>query len=314
MIGVGYLGSLHAQKYAMLGEAELVGVVDADPRRASEIAEKCNTAAFGSCEELFGKVDAVSIATPTAGHFETGMKFLSRGVDCLIEKPIANAVDQASSLVREAAMNKAILQVGHIERFNAAVAALAERTKDVSYMRAQRITPYPNRSTDVDVVLDLMIHDIDIVLSIARSEVASVDAAGASLVSGKTDFASARLAFASGCKADITASRISHERLRKIILFQPGQYLTADCMNQRLSVTRPAPASGPQGAVEEEIPLEKRDALLEEIRAFLLASATRRPPFVTGEDALAALSVAEAIQRSIAENAVERGRRRGAAR
>ncbi|MBI5886346.1 MAG: Gfo/Idh/MocA family oxidoreductase [Deltaproteobacteria bacterium] len=302
VIGVGYLGSLHAQKYAMLPEAELIGVVDADFKRAEEIAARHNTVAFRSYEELFGKVDAVSIATPTAYHHEAGMAFLKRGVDCLIEKPVATTTAEARSLVDEAAASKAVLQVGHIERFNAAVAALAGRLNDVSFIHARRLSPFPNRSTDVDVVLDLMIHDIDIVLSIVRSEVTSVDAAGVPLVSRMTDFASARVAFANGCKADIVASRVSNERERKLIVFQPGQYFTVDCATQRLSVSRAAQGGAPS-VTEEDVSIEKRDALLEEIRAFLQSSATRQRPLVTGEDALAALSVAEAIAASIARNA-----------
>jgi len=304
VVGVGYLGSLHAQKYAMLPEADLVGVVDADFKRAEEIARKHETAAFRSYAELFGRVDAVSIATPTACHHETGMAFLGRGVDCLIGKPVTTTTAQAEALVKEAAASKAVLQVGHVERFNGAVAALAGRLDGVSFIHARRLSPFPNRSTDVDVVLDLMIHDIDIVLSIARSEVISVDAAGVPLVSNMTDFASARLGFANGCKADIVASRVSNERERKLIVFQPGQYFTVDCAAQRLSVSRPAHphGTGAPGVIEEDVSVEKRDALLEEIRAFLLCSATRQRPLVTGGDALAALRVAEAIAASIARS------------
>lgn len=306
VIGVGYLGSLHVQKYALLPEAELVGVVDADFKRAEEIAQKNNTTAFRSYEELLGKVDAVSIATPTANHYEAGLAFLSAGVDCLIEKPITTTLKQAQALVAQAAATGALLQVGHIERFNAAVAALEGRLAGVSFIHARRLSPFPNRSTDVDVVLDLMIHDIDIVLNIVKSEVISVDAAGSPLVSTMTDFASARLGFANGCKADIVASRVSTERERKMLIFQAGQYLTVDCASQSLSVSRPShnKAAGAPAMTEEVIALEKRDALLEEIRAFLLCSATRQRPLVTGEDAMAALKVAEAVCVSIARNTV----------
>lgn len=306
VIGAGYLGSLHVQKYAMLPEAELVGVVDADFKRAEEVALKANTTAFRSYEELLGKVDAVSIATPTASHHEVGMAFLSAGVDCLIEKPVTTTLNQAQALVAQAAASGAILQVGHIERFNAAVAALDGRISGVSFIHARRLSPFPNRSTDVNVVLDLMIHDIDIILSIVKSEVTSVDAAGSALVSTMTDFASARLTFANGCKADIVASRVSAERERKLIIFQTGQYLTVDCASQSLCISRPShsKAAGAPAMLEEVIALEKRDALLEEIRAFLLCSATRQRPLVNGEDAMAALKVAEAVTASIAKNAV----------
>jgi len=302
VVGVGYLGSIHAQKYAMLPEAELVGVVDADMKRAGEIAAKHNTAAFKSYEELIGKVDAVSIATPTAFHYEAGLALLKKGVHCLIEKPVTTTTTEARALIDAAKASKAVLQVGHIERFNAAVAALEGRLETVSFIHARRLSPFPNRSTDVDVVLDLMIHDIDIVLSLVKSDVVSVDAAGSPLVSSMTDFASARLTFANGCKADIVSSRVSGERERKLLVFQPGRYFTVDCATQRLGMTQAA-ADGSPSAVEEDISMEKRDALLEEIRSFVQCSATGQKPLVTGEDALAALSVAEAVAASIAKNA-----------
>ncbi|MDP2689931.1 MAG: Gfo/Idh/MocA family oxidoreductase, partial [Deltaproteobacteria bacterium] len=192
VVGVGYLGRLHAEKYAMIEEAELVGVTDLDLKRAEEIAASVKTRAFGSYRELFGLVDAVSVVTPTESHCPIGLEFLSRGVDVLVEKPIALNIAEADSLVNEAKKSGRVLQVGHLERFNAAMAALEGRAARPLLLEARRLSPFPNRSTDVDVVLDVMIHDIDIVLHLAGSEVESVEAAGLRVVSGRSEVACAR--------------------------------------------------------------------------------------------------------------------------
>jgi predicted dehydrogenase len=183
VVGVGYLGRLHAQKYALLEGAEFVGVFDANPARAAEVAAEFGTKAFHDVNELFGKVDAVSIVTPTEHHYRLGMEFLSRGVHVMMEKPITTTTDEARSLVAEAKRTGAVLQVGHLERFNGAMIALGNRIKDPVFIEAFRLSPFPNRSTDVDVILDLMIHDLDLVLSMAGSEPDSVEATGMPVVS-----------------------------------------------------------------------------------------------------------------------------------
>lgn len=301
VIGVGYLGRLHAQKYAMLENAELVGVFDADAARAAAVAEEFKTAVFNDIKDVLGKAEAVSIVTPTEHHFRLGMEFLSRGVHVMMEKPITAIVDEARSLVAEAEKKGAVLQVGHLERFNGAMCALGDRIKAPVYIEAFRLSPFPNRSTDVDVVLDLMIHDIDLVLKLAASEPVSVEAVGVPVVMpGKADFASARIVFENGCVANITASRVSKERARKINVFQKDSIISIDYGAQALTVTNTV--AGAPGAlnsqVDEDIVVEKKDAIAEELNSFLDSIATGRPPAVSGADGLRALELAERVQKA----------------
>ncbi len=302
VVGVGYLGRLHAEKYAMIEEAELVGVTDLDLKRAEEIAASVKTRAFRSYKELFGLVDAVSVVTPTESHCPIGLEFLSRGVDVLIEKPIALNISEADSLVNEAGKSGCVLQVGHLERFNAAMAALEGRAARPLLLEARRLSPFPNRSTDVDVVLDVMIHDIDIVLHLAGSEVESVEAAGMPVVSGKTDVASARLRFKNGCAASITASRVAKEKIRKLDIYsEDGAVIAVDFGSQHLSISRPVAKGGSpvMELVDDALTVAKRDSLLEELKSFVMCSASRSAPPVTGEDGRNALRVAGMIQDSI---------------
>ncbi len=301
VIGVGHLGRFHAQKYAQLPEAELIGVTDANPDRAASVAAEVNAKAFPSHRALFGLVDAVSIATPTDSHFSIGMEFLSRGVDCLIEKPVTNSTGEARRLVDEAKLKKAVLQVGHVERFNPAITALEGRVLNPVFMECVRVSPFPDRSTDVDVVLDLMIHDIDIVLSLVKSDVAEAAAAGAAVLTDMADAASAMLRFKNGCAAVFTASRVSKERVRKLDIYQKDGYLSVDYANQLLSISRAtrAPGSAFGELTRENIAVEKKDTLLEEIRAFVRCSAEKRAPLVSGADALKALEVAGRIQQAL---------------
>ena len=301
VVGVGYLGRLHAQKYAALEGAQFVGVYDADPARADTVAAEFNTKAFHDMKDLFGQVEAVSIVTPTEHHYKLGMEFLSRGVHVMMEKPITATTEEARSLVAEAKRTGAVLQVGHLERFNGAMAALGDRIKNPTYIEAFRLSPFPNRSTDVDVVLDLMIHDIDLVLSMAASEPVSVEAVGIPVVMpGKADFANARVTFRNGCVASLTASRVSKERARKINVFQPGAVISIDYGAQGLTVTNTI-AGAPGGLntqIDEDIAVEKKDAISEELKSFLDSIATGRPPAVSGEDGLRALELAERVQKA----------------
>ena len=297
VIGVGYLGRFHAQKYAMMEDVELVGVVDADLSRAGAVAEEVKTRAFKDPAALYGLVDAVSIATPTEHHYRLGMDFLSRGVHVMMEKPVTAVSGEARSLVKEAAASKALLQVGHLERFNGAMLALEGRIKDPLYIEAVRTSPFPNRSTDVDVILDVMIHDIDLVLSIARSEPVKVEAVAIPVVSnGKADFANARVTFKSGCVANITASRVSKERVRRINVVQPDAMITIDYAAQGLTITRTVPGSPVAAQVDDSITVEKKDSLLEELKSFINAIKTGKEPVVSGTDGMAALELAEQIQ------------------
>jgi predicted dehydrogenase len=302
VVGVGYLGRLHAQKYALLEGAEFVGVFDANPARAAEVAAEFGTKAFHDVNELFGNVEAVSIVTPTEHHYRLGMEFLSRGVHVMMEKPITTTTEEARSLVAEAKRTGAVLQVGHLERFNGAMIALGNRIKDPVFIEAFRLSPFPNRSTDVDVILDLMIHDLDLVLSMAGSEPDIVEAAGLPVVSpGKADFANARVSFRNGCVASLTASRVSRERARKINVYQQGSIISIDYGAQGLTVTNTVPGAPGITATQadEAITVEKKDAIFEELGSFLECIATGRPPVVSGSDGLRALELAERIQEAV---------------
>lgn len=303
VIGVGYLGRFHAQKYAAISEADLVGVFDANPARAAEIAAECNTKAFNEVKELFGIVDAVSIVTPTEHHYRLGMEFLSRGVHVMMEKPITTTIEEARSLVAEAKRTGAVLQVGHLERFNGAMLAAGNRVQNPLFIDAFRLSPFPNRSTDVDVILDVMIHDLDLVLSMAGgADAEKIEAFGMPVVSpGKADFASARVTFKNGTVANITANRVSKERVRKINVYQPGTVISIDYGSQALLVTHTVPGAPGVTATQadEDITVEKKDALLEELKSFLHCIETGKTPVVSGVDGLRALELAERIQAAI---------------
>lgn len=297
VIGTGYLGRFHAQKYAELSNSTLVGIVDIDKARAEEIAEETKTTAYIDYKELFGKVDAVSIVTPTETHAEIGKAFLSEGIDVLIEKPMTVTIEEAEELVILAKEKKAILQIGHLERFNAAIVALEGRLDNPVFIESHRLAPFNMRALDVDVVLDLMIHDIDIILSLVDSEIESIQATGVPVVSGKVDIANARLTFENGCVANITASRVSKEPQRRIRLFQHDAYIAIDYAAQHISISRLDRSSGLlPSIIEEELDIDKVDSLREEIVAFLDSVTTRKSPSVSGEDGRRALMVAAQIQ------------------
>lgn len=301
VIGAGYLGKLHAEKYALIPQAELIGVSDITLARAEELASRLKTKPYSSYRGLIGRVDAVSVVTPTETHSSIAFDFLSNGVDVLVEKPVTVSMEEAGLLVKEAKRTKRVLQVGHLERFNAAVVEAKKRIKDPMFIEAERLSPFPNRSTDVDVVLDVMIHDIDIALDLVKSPVESVDAIGSPVLTDKIDMASARLRFKNGAVADIIASRVSKERVRKARIFQSNEYISIDYAGQGISITNILPgAHGDITRMTEQRPeLQKADQLLEELKAFLSASMKRTRPPVTGEDGLNALKVAHMVQNSI---------------
>ncbi|MBI5874994.1 MAG: Gfo/Idh/MocA family oxidoreductase [Deltaproteobacteria bacterium] len=304
VIGVGYLGKFHAEKYAGIPEVELVGVVDADKKQAEAVASGLKTSAFHSYKDILSKdkVDAVSIVVPTSLHYSIAKDFLSQGIDCLLEKPITNTLAEADELIRIAVNKKAILQIGHLERFNAAVMAARGRVNNPLYIECHRLSPFPNRSTDVDVILDVMIHDIDIILHLVKSEIESIDATGLPVLTNMADIANARLRFKNGCVANITASRVSKERVRKITLFQQDGYTAIDYANQTMTVFRKASERSGElpHIAEEAVNIEKNDTLLQEIKAFVNSVITRKPPAVSGEDGRRALEAAQMIQEKIA--------------
>lgn len=309
VIGTGYLGRFHAQKYAELSNSKLVGIVDIDKARAEEIAKETKTTAYTDYTELFGKVDAVSIVTPTDTHAEIGRAFLNEGIDVLIEKPMTVTTKEAEELVTLAKEKKAILQIGHLERFNAAIVALEGRVNNPVFIESHRLAPFNLRALDVDVVLDLMIHDIDIILSLVDSEIETVQATGVPLISSKVDIANARLTFENGCVANITASRVSKEPQRRIRLFQHDAYIAIDYATQHISISRlDRSANGLPSISEEELDIEKVDSLREEIVAFLSSVTTRTRPSVSGEDGKRALMVAAQIQEKT-ENSLKKLRK-----
>jgi predicted dehydrogenase len=308
VIGVGYLGRFHAQKYASLPNSHLVGVADPSPAARDSVAAELKTAAHADYRELLGKVDAVSIVTPTPLHYAVAKAFLQAGASVLVEKPMTVTTDEGEELIEIAARAKRILQVGHLERFNAAVLAVQPTLTVPRFIESARLAPFKHRGTDVDVVLDLMIHDIDLILSIVRSPVVSVDAIGSSVFSQEIDIANARLRFANGCVANATASRVSLKIERKLRLFQDDAYLSLDLQQKILTVIRKGNGVGPDGMPQvaiEENTYEQGDALKAEIEAFLEAIATGRAPPVTGEDGLLALrtavSIAEQVENSMSK-------------
>ncbi|MEJ2059523.1 MAG: Gfo/Idh/MocA family oxidoreductase [Gammaproteobacteria bacterium] len=305
VVGVGYLGKFHAQKYAAAPDAELVAVVDADPESAQRVATENGCQALTDYHELLGKVDAVSIAVPTTLHHQVARDFLQAGAHVLVEKPITVTPEEAGELVDIAAQKNLVLQVGHLERFNAAILGLGDRLAEPMFIESHRLAPFKPRATDVNVVLDLMIHDIDIILDIVKSEVVNIAASGAQVLSSDIDIANARLEFANGCVANVTASRISMKMERKMRLFQRDAYIAIDFQNKGLTIHRKGEGEMFPGVPEiksEETFYEESDALNSEILAFLNAIRTGTPPPVSGEDGKRALETAMRITDLLAQS------------
>jgi predicted dehydrogenase len=306
VIGVGYLGRFHAQKYATLRNSELVGVADPSGSARDAVSAELGVASYADYRELLGRVDAVSIVTPTPFHFTVAKEFLEAGAHVLVEKPMTTTVEEGVGLIEAARNADRILQVGHLERFNAAVQAVQPILTVPRFIESARLAPFKHRGTDVDVVLDLMIHDIDLILSIVRSPVVAVDAIGTRVFSQEIDIANARLRFANGCVANATASRVSRKTERRLRLVQDDAYVSMDLQQKVLTVIRKGVGVGadgmPQVAIEERS-YEQGDALKAEIEAFLDAAATGCAPPVTGEDGLLALrtaiSIAEQVESSM---------------
>lgn len=298
VVGVGYLGKFHAQKYAALESSDLIGVADNNSDNANAVASELGVTAFGDYRELFDKVDAVSIVTPTTLHHKIALEFLSRGIHVLVEKPITVTPEEAEELIQAAEKNQCILQVGHLERFNAAILDLDTVLDNPRFIEAHRLAPYKPRATDVDVVLDLMIHDIDIILATVRSELINIDVSGTKVLSNATDIANARLTFANGCVANVTASRISLKSERKMRIFQPDAYLSIDFQNRIFSYHRKGDGEMFPGVPDinsTENIYEDGDALQTEIAAFIECVKTGEKPLVSGEDGLRALETATRI-------------------
>jgi predicted dehydrogenase len=305
VVGIGHLGNYHLQKYQKIPGCRIVGVCDSVPERARQAADLYGCDAMADYRKLAGMIDAVSIAVPTGAHFEVASVFLKAGVDVLLEKPIAVTLTEADILIALADAKGLVFQIGFIERFNPAIAALHSVMGRPLFIESHRLHPFFERGTDVDVILDLMVHDLDILLHFVQSPVRTVDAVGVSVLSDKVDIANARLTFASGCVANITASRVTGKTMQKIRFFGVEGYHAVDYQKRKLvSLGR---TSGPDGQVtilENPVEIQMKDPLEEEIRAFIRAVAGRTPPPVSGRDGRAALELALRINTAIERNRI----------
>lgn len=295
VVGVGHIGKNHARLYAELPGAQFTALYDTNREIAEERAAQFGVKAAGSLDEFAEQIDAASIATPTSTHFNIGRELLAKGKHLLVEKPIADNTAHASELAELAAGRGLVLQVGHVERFNPVLGALEKRLTNPRFIEAHRLSPYPNRSTDIGVVLDLMIHDLEIILHLVRSPVQAIDAVGVPVLSRGEDIANARIRFENGCVANITSSRISPEQMRKIRVFQEDVYLSLDYQNQTGEMYRRTP----QGLTKEEVEIEREEPLKRELAAFIECAATGRAPKVSGFQAAAALELAVEITKRI---------------
>ena len=300
VVGVGHLGRHHARLLAALPGVTLVGVADLLIERAQTAAGTSGADATVDCRELLGRVDAVTIAVPTADHLAIARPFLEQGVHVLVEKPMAASLAEADELIALAAASGATLAVGHTERFNPAVQAALPILRTPRFIEVHRLSGFPERSLDIDVVFDVMIHDLDVILAVDRSEVVSVDAVGVPVLTPRIDIANARVRFASGCTANITASRISRDKVRKVRFFQPDMYVSIDYGAQELDVWRLERREGARPAIEGgPVPVVRAEPLGEELADFVAALRDRRSPRVTGADGRRALALATRVAEAI---------------
>ena len=300
VIGVGALGQHHARIYAELAGARLVGVCDANAARASEIAARHATQAFSEAEALVAQCDAVSVAVPTVDHCSSAKLALSLGRDVLVEKPMTATLAEADELIALAAKHGAVLQVGHVERFNPAAQLLLREVRDPRFVEVHRLGVFPARSLDVDVVLDVMIHDLDLILALDATPVEAVDAVGVPVLTNRADIANARLRFASGLIANVTASRVSTEKLRKFRVFAPGRYISADLVAREARIY--LLAAGPDGRPtvrEERLAAPHEEPLRRQLEAFVESVRSRRTPVVDGAAGRRALALARSIVEGI---------------
>ena len=279
---------------------ELVAVVDTNRARAAEIAAAHGTIPLGDANELTGKVDAVTIAVPTGIHRDIALPFLAAGVGVLVEKPMARSLAEADEMIAAAAKAGAVLAVGHTERFNPAVAVARPLVANPRFIEVHRLGVFPERSLDIDVVFDLMIHDLDVVLSLVDSEVESIDAVGVPVLTGRVDIANARVRFANGCLANLTASRISRDRVRKIRFFQPSAYLSIDYAAQKVEMYKLVTGGGMPSIQGGDMPVTNEEPLARELTDFVDAVTSKRAPLVTGEQGRRALALAQQITDKIA--------------
>ena len=307
VIGVGYLGRFHAQKYQLLEDTDLIAVCDSDLDTVTRVAQELNVQPILNYQDLFGLVDAVSIAVSTQAHYAIAKDCLQHGIHVLIEKPITETVEQADELIAIATAKHLKLQVGHMERFNAARVALSDHLDCPLFIDSQRLAPFTPRGADVNVVLDLMIHDIDLIQTMVDSPIASIDAHGSPVLTSNIDIANARITFENRCVANVVASRISFKTERKTRIFQKKSYISVDYHQKKISIFQQGQGElfpGVSSIDQQEITIEKNDALLDEIKSFVMSILQNTTPAVTGfhgRDALAtAIQISELIEKNIA--------------
>jgi predicted dehydrogenase len=307
VVGVGYLGRHHARILSALPGVELAAVVDINRSRAEEVAVANRTRACVDYREVLESVDAVTIAVPTEQHAAIGGAFLDAAIPALVEKPLARSVEEADRLLAAARRSGATLAVGHTERFNPAVVAATPLLSDPRFIEVHRLGTFPERSLDIDVVFDLMIHDLDVVLSIVKADVESVEAVGVPVLTPRVDIANARIRFANGCIANVTASRISRDRVRKIRFFQPAAYLSIDYAAQKIELYRLERGGGAASIAGGEVPVVNEEPLKRELADFVDAVRSGRAPVVTGMQGRRALSLAQQIVDKMADSDRPRG-------
>ncbi len=303
VIGAGVQGQRHAEKLAALPASQLVAVVDIDVERANTVAANLGTEAVADYRDLIGHIDAVALSTPTSTHFEIASTLLENGIHLLLEKPITTTLDEARDLVRLAEDNGIVLQVGHLERFNPAVVALTQHVRQPQFIESTRIAPYRPRALDVSVVLDLMIHDIDLIHSFVRSPMEHVDAVGRSVFSDNIDVANARIRFADGCVANVTSSRVSLKTERSLRIFQADSYASVDLQNRSFTYygkRGTGPVTGPEDVAIDKQTFDASDAMMDQTQAFLDSISGGPPPLVDGQRAMEALETALAITTAVA--------------
>lgn len=301
VVGVGHLGQHHVRLLSAISGVELVGAVDLRPERAAAVAGQYGVTPYADAAEVLEHVDAVSIAVPTESHETVAMPFLERGCAVLVEKPMAASLDQADRLLRVAERHGAVLAVGHTERFNPAVAAAHRHIADPRFVEVHRLGTFPDRSLNIDVIFDLMIHDLDLLLALVGSEVAAIEAVGVKVLTPRVDIANARIRFASGCIANLTASRISRDRVRKVRFFAREAYVSIDLAARQTDVFRLAHDGGAPRVEGGRIDVEPAEPLGRELEDFVAAVRDGRPPGVTGADGREALALATRIAAQIAE-------------
>ena len=295
VIGVGHLGNIHAQIYRQMPKAELVGISDINPTRLKEISKKVNVPGYINYQELFGKIDAASIVVPTILHYEVARDCLNHNIAALIEKPFTSNLSEADKLIKLAQKKDLILQVGHIERFNSAFIASDKLVNNPRFIECHRLSPFPHRALDVGVVLDLMIHDIDIILGLVKSKIKKIEAIGVNVLTAFEDIASARVEFYNGCVCNLTSSRVSEEVMRKIRIFFNNTYISLDYKNEHAFVYKKIN----QEILKKPLPIEREPSLKKELSYFLDCVLKHQKPIISGEVARQALAVALEIRDKI---------------